>query len=115
MRRLVPILAVLVLCGAVVSAAGAAPHGVPPPRVQITHLRAGTEVQQLAVGPENYLWFAGINHGETPSNVVGRISPAGAVDEYTVQNTAATLGVGGLTRGPEGDMWLTEPAANRIE
>jgi virginiamycin B lyase len=112
MRRLVSLLAVLMLAAPAGAQAG---HGPPPPHVQLAHLRQGTEVQAIAVGPENYLWFAGINSGETPSNVVGRISPAGAVDEYAVPGTAATLGVGDLTRGPEGDMWFTEPAANRIE
>lgn len=117
MRRLVPIVVVLLaLCGAVVPAAAATKgKGAPPPRVTSAHLRQGTEVQALAVGAEGFLWFAGINVGETPSNVVGRISPAGAVDEYTVPGTAATLGIGGLARGPEGDMWFTEPAADRVE
>lgn len=72
-------------------------------------------LRALAVGPENYLWLAGINTGESPSNVVGRISPGGAVDEYAVPATAGVLGIGDLTRGAEGDMWFTEPAANRIE
>jgi streptogramin lyase len=115
MRCLVPIVAVLAALGGGIVPAGAAARGVPPPTVQVSHLRQGTEVEAMAVGPENYLWFAGINTAETPSNVVGRISPGGAVDEYTVPNTASVLGVGGLTRGPEGDMWFTEPAANRIE
>jgi virginiamycin B lyase len=113
MRRLAPILAVLAL-GAPLPAAAAADHG-PPPRSLISHLRQGTEVQAMAVGPENYLWFGGINTGESPSNVVGRISPAGAVEEHALTNSAGALGIGGITRGPEGDMWFTEPAANRIE
>jgi hypothetical protein len=77
MRRLAPMVAVLAVCCAALPAAAAADHGPPPPRSQISHLRQGTEVQALAVGPENYLWFGGINTGESPSNVVGRISPAG--------------------------------------
>jgi virginiamycin B lyase len=115
MRRLAPIVAVLALCCGALPAAAAADHGPPPPRSQISHLRQGTEVQALAVGPENYLWFGGINTGESPSNVIGRISPAGAVEEHALANTAGVLGIGGITRGPEGDMWFTEPAANRIE
>jgi virginiamycin B lyase len=114
LRRLLPIaLALAALGGA--PATTAAAKGPPPPRVKLSHLRPGTEVEALAVGPENYLWFAGVNHGEAPGNVVGRISPGGAVDEYAIPGTAAVPGVGGLTRGPEGDMWFTEPAANRIE
>jgi virginiamycin B lyase len=109
------LLAALLVSVAAPTAATAAGHGPPPPRVTLAHLRQGTEVQALAVGAENYLWFAGINTGESPGNVVGRISPGGAVDEYAVPGTAGVLGVGDLTRGPEGDMWFTEPAANRIE
>jgi streptogramin lyase len=116
MRRLAATLAVLATLGAaLVPGVAAAGHPPPPPHIDLSHLREGTEVEALAVGPENYLWFAGSNHGATPSNVVGRISPGGAVDEYTVSNTAESLGVGGLTRGPEGNMWFTEPAANRVE
>jgi virginiamycin B lyase len=115
MRRLAPLLVVLLALGAgIVPAAAEAGHP-PPPHVDLSQLREGTEVEALAVGPENYLWFAGSNHGPTPSNVVGRISPGGAVSEYTIPGTGSVLGVGGLTRGPEGDMWFTEPAANRIE
>jgi virginiamycin B lyase len=116
MRRLGPLLVVVLALGAgIAPAAARAGHPPPPPQVELSHLREGTEVEALAVGPENYLWFAGSNHGATPSNVVGRISPGGAVSEYTVPATGSVLGVGGLTRGPEGDMWFTEPAANRIE
>jgi streptogramin lyase len=93
----------------------AAAGATPQPSADLFQLREGTEVEALAVGSEGYLWFAGANHGSTPSNVVGRISPAGAVDEYTVPETASVPGIGGLTRGPEGDMWFTEPAANRVE
>lgn len=112
---LLPLLAVLVAVGAVLVPATAMAGHPPPPHVELSHLRQGTEIQALAVGPENYLWFAGINRGETPSNIVGRISPGGAAEEHAIPATAETLGVGGLTRGPEGNMWFTEPAANRIE
>jgi virginiamycin B lyase len=115
MRRLLPLLAVLAAVGAAsLPAAAMAGHPPPPPRVELSHLRQGTEIQALAVGPENYLWFAGINRGGTPSNIVGRISPGGAAEEHAIPATAETLGVGGLTRGPEGNMWFTEPAANRV-
>jgi virginiamycin B lyase len=115
-RGLGGLLAILAaLCVAAAPAASAAAHPPPPPHVDLVHMREGTEVEALAVGPESYLWFAGSNHGATPSNVVGRISPGGAVSEYTVPRTGSVLGVGGLARGPEGNMWFTEPVANRIE
>jgi virginiamycin B lyase len=116
MRLLLPLLAVLAAVGAaLVPATAMAGHPPPPPHIELSHLRHGTEIQALAVGPENYLWFAGVNRGGTPSNIVGRISPGGAAEEHAIPATAESLGVGGLTRGPEGNMWFTEPAANRIE
>lgn len=107
MRRLVPIvvvvLAVLGLC--------AAPAGA----TLTAQLRAGTEVEALAVGPEGNLWFAGVNTGAEEGTILGRIAPGGAVSEYLVPGSAAAAGVGGLARGPEGLMWFTRPGAERIE
>jgi streptogramin lyase len=109
MRRLVPIVAILAaLCATAAPAAGAATPGV-------VHLPDGTAAEALAVGPGGDLWFGGVRRGPGPANVVGRISATGAVDEYPVPNSGSTPGVGGLTLGPEGDMWFTQPAANRIE
>jgi virginiamycin B lyase len=114
-RLLTRLLVTLSSLGVLVPAAASAGHPPPPPHVDLSHLRQGTEVETLAVGPENYLWFGGSNHGAAPGNIVGRISPGGAVEEHSVDGTGEVLGVGGLTRGPEGNMWFTEPAANRIE
>jgi streptogramin lyase len=109
MRRLVPLVAILAaLCAAAAPAAGAATPAV-------VHLPEGTAAEALAVGPGGDLWFAGVRRGPDAANVVGRISATGAVDEYPVPNSGSTPGVGGLTLGPEGDMWFTQPAANRIE
>jgi virginiamycin B lyase len=112
MRRLLLIVLVLAaLCAALLpTSAGARPAG----RSTLFPLRQGTEAEALAVGGEGDLWFAGVHHGRGAANVVGRISPNGAVHEYTVPNSGSALGIGGLAVGPEGDMWFTEPAANAV-
>jgi streptogramin lyase len=107
MRRLVPTLIVaLAALGLLAAPAGA---------TLTASLRAGTEVQALAVGPEGDLWFAGVNTGAEPGTIVGKIAPGGAVSEYLVPGSAAAPEVGGLVRGPEGLMWFTRPGAERIE
>ncbi len=116
MRRLGGLLAILAaLCVVAVPAAFAAGHPPPPPHVDLVQMREGTEVEALAVGPESYLWFAGSNHGPTPSTSSAVSHPAARWAKYTVPGTGNVLGVGGLARGPEGNMWFTEPVANRIE
>jgi virginiamycin B lyase len=111
MRRLVLSLVALVALGAAVSpAAASAGQGV----ARIVYLPKGTEAEALAVGPEGSLWFAGSHRGADPTNLVGRIVK-GVLDEHEVPESGSMLGVGDLARGPEGKMWFTEPAANRIE
>jgi virginiamycin B lyase len=108
MRRLHPIVVVLalVLCGALAPAAGA---------TLTAHLREGTEPEALAVGPEGDLWYAGRNLAGEPRAVIGKIAAGGLVTEYVVPNSASAPEIGGMTRGPEGLMWFTRPAADRIE
>jgi virginiamycin B lyase len=113
MRRLVPILLALVaLAGAMLPAAASA---TPAGRTTLYPLSKGTEAEALAVGPDGQLWFAGTRHGSQPANVYGRISTSGIVHEYGVPESGGALGVGALTRGSDGYMYFTEPAANRIE
>ncbi|HEY5332222.1 MAG TPA: hypothetical protein VIJ21_01635 [Solirubrobacterales bacterium] len=112
MRRLVLILVVLAaLPGALLpTVAGATPAG----RTTLYLLPKGTEAEVLTAGAEGYLWFAGVHHGSQPSNVIGWITPNGKVHEDAIPDSGSTLGIGGLTAGPEGGMYFTEPAANRV-
>jgi streptogramin lyase len=112
MRRLVPsLVALFALCAALTPAVASAGQGA----ARTVHLPRGTEAEALAVGPEGSLWFAGTHRGAEPANVIGRIVGGGALDEHKVPVSGSALGVGDLTLGPEGNMWFTEPAANRIE
>jgi streptogramin lyase len=112
MRRLVPsLLALFALCAVLAPAVASAGQGA----ARIVYLPRGTEAEALAVGPEGSLWFAGSHRGPEPANLIGRIINGGAIDEHKVPVPESILGVGDLTLGPEGNMWFTEPAANRIE
>jgi virginiamycin B lyase len=110
-RRGISLYLFLALClAAFPAAASAQGYG----RTLIHGLREGTEAEALAVGDGGDLWFAGSRQNDDPGNVIARITPDGQVHEYGVPETAGELGIGDLVRGTEGDMWFTEPAANRI-
>lgn len=61
----------------------------------------------IAPGPDGAMWFT-----EYLSNRIGRITPAGAINEYTIPtgNTQPYF----ITAGPDGAMWFTEFLANQI-
>jgi streptogramin lyase len=105
-RRLLPFLATLLALAACAAPAGA---------TVTAHLRKGTEVEAMAVGGDGDLWYAGKNLAGEPQAVIGKIAPGGAATEYVVPGSANAPDVAGLVRGPEGTMWFTRPAANRIE
>jgi streptogramin lyase len=112
MRRLVPALLTLITLAAVAlpGVASGAGFSLGEPFV----LPAGTNVEALAVGDDGDLWFGGSVGGARPGNVLGRISADGKVDEFPVPESAATPGIGGLAPGPDGNMWFTWPAADRV-
>jgi uncharacterized protein (TIGR03437 family) len=60
----------------------------------------------IAAGPDGNLWFT-----ESAANKIGKITPAGAVTEYSLApNTVPS----GITAGPDGNLWFTEMQANKI-
>ena|GEM_PF-5092171 len=111
MRRLVPaVLAAFALAAVFLPGTAGAAFSVGEPFA----LRAGTQVEALARGAEGYLWFGGSVIGSGQGNVLGRISKEGIVEEFPVPESNGTLGIGGLAPGPDGNMWFTQPAANRV-
>ncbi len=73
----------------------------------------------ITAGPEGNLWFSGAEFGGGP--VVGRVTPMGSVNFAEDQNSStssASFGEGptsgGITKGAEGNIWLTEPRRNTI-
>ena len=61
----------------------------------------------MAVSPPQQ-FGASVNR-HTPKNAIGRITPTGEVTEYPV-NLGPPMGI---TAGPDGNMWFTEPGADR--
>jgi virginiamycin B lyase len=86
---------------------------------------AATRPHSIALGPDGNLWFTaqGVSAGETPtqntgSNFIGKITPSGQVTEYPLppqvdaQSQAYVLG--GITAGPDGAVWFTEPQSGHL-
>jgi streptogramin lyase len=67
----------------------------------------GAGPQYLTAGPDGNVWF-----GEIPTNVVGCITPAGVITQYSVPS--ANAWIQGITAGPDGNVWFTENIAEHI-
>jgi streptogramin lyase len=65
-----------------------------------------TNIGPVAVtgGPDGNVYY-------TKQTGVGRSTPAGQIQEFNVPNGGDS---GGITNGPDGKLWLTEPAKNKI-
>ncbi|MGB0091891.1 MAG: hypothetical protein WBP81_05095, partial [Solirubrobacteraceae bacterium] len=50
---------------------------------------------------------------ENNGNKIGRITPTGAFTEFTIP-TAASLPVGGIAAGADGNVWFTETNGDKI-
>ena len=60
----------------------------------------------IATGPDGNIWFT-----ESSANRIGKITPAGAVTEYSLPpNTVPS----GITAGPDGNIWFTEMQTSKI-
>jgi streptogramin lyase len=63
----------------------------------------------LTLGPEGDIWYtAGLPGlkliGEGEKSAIGRVSPSGAVTEFTLKNEKS--GLQEITTGPDGDLWF---------
>jgi virginiamycin B lyase len=71
----------------------------------------------IAAGPDGALWFT-----EYFLNKIGRITTGGNITEFPLPSRCGLLGCGpggsefggGITAGPDGALWFTERAGNRI-
>jgi virginiamycin B lyase len=64
-----------------------------------------SEVFNLATGPEGSLWFTGLHTEPSKPNVIGRLTPAGVLEE-DVANLGAETEAYLITPGPDGNMWF---------
>jgi virginiamycin B lyase len=60
-------------------------------------LNANSDPEGIAPGPDGNMWFA-------DGPWIGRITPAGAITEFSARGSAAT----GIAPGPDGNMWFSD-------
>jgi virginiamycin B lyase len=58
----------------------------------------------ITKGRDGNMWFT-----ETGVNKIGRITPAGVIEEFDVPSSPY-----GIVTGPDGNIWFTEPSAGRV-
>ncbi len=66
----------------------------------------------ITAGPDGALWFT-----EFRGNKIGRITPAGRIQEFPLPTTCDNnqgCGPAGITAGPDGALWFTESIGNQI-
>lgn len=67
----------------------------------------------ITTGPDGNLWFT-----EATGNQIGRMTPAGSVQEFplptTCHNNGSRCDPEGITSGPDGALWFAEAAGNQI-
>jgi virginiamycin B lyase len=70
----------------------------------------------LAVGPDQNIWFVGTRRGPgQPVDVVGRSTPDGQIAEFALPARGeAELGISSIAAGHDGNLYFTEPNANRF-
>ncbi len=64
--------------------------------------------QGIASGPDGNVWFT-----EQRADRVARITPSGAVTEFSAGITAGS-GPGAIAPGPDGNLWFTEGGVNQV-
>lgn len=69
---------------------------------------ASSEPLSIAAGPDGNLWFV-----ETLGDKIGRITPAGAITEFSMGITASSQ-PRSIAAGPDGNMWFTEINGGKI-
>jgi streptogramin lyase len=89
---------------------------VAPPPVQTAagtvtefsaRISAGANPIGIALGPDGNMWFV-----EHANDLIGRITPAGTVTEFSGMTPGA--GPSYIALGADGNLWFTETGANRI-
>jgi streptogramin lyase len=94
LAAIVGTLAALPTLGSTASAAPVVDGHFPIPEIDGSN-------NKIAAGPDNNMWL-GINEGEFD---VARISPAGSVDKFKLQDLEHPAGI---VAGPEGRIWITD-------
>lgn len=73
-------------------------------------LPAGSIPARIVVGQDGNLYF--INQQSSGSSFIGKITPSGIITQFPVPQANARLD--GITAGPDGNIWFTEPDLNSV-
>ncbi len=82
-----------------------------------TGISEGSQPWEIAAGPNGHLWFTEFAvAGSNRTNRIGEINPENdKVEEFELPlPDSGQKGAFGITAGPEGNVWFTEEAGNRI-
>lgn len=84
-------------------------EGEASPQVAITEFTiptANSHPYEIAAGSDGNLWFT-----EFDANKIGRITPSGAITEYSLPTSSWMRGI---TNGPDGALWFTRQDTKQI-
>ncbi|HKB49825.1 MAG TPA: hypothetical protein VKC63_00145 [Solirubrobacterales bacterium] len=105
------VLAALLIVAATSAAAEEAPAGTEG--ATIFSLAPGAHALSMTIGADGNLWFAGTTFlgydGE-----IGRVTPDGQVTEFPLSGSKSHHYAQGIATGPDGNLWFTQPEANKI-
>ena len=78
----------------------------------------GSRAEDIAVGPDGNLWFTWSQGSASPvgpplARSIGRITPTGTITEFPL-GSDSSFASAGITSGPDGNLWFTEPGSNSI-
>lgn len=106
MKRAVVVSVVLIL---VLTGCNGGGNGACPVQVTISEyaLPSLSGPVGIVAGPDGNLWFA-----EENGNNIGRITPTGAITEFSVPTSASQPQ--GIAAGSDGNLWFTESVGNKI-
>jgi virginiamycin B lyase len=76
-----------------------------------------SRAEDITVGPDGNLWFTWSEGSSTVgpplSRSIGRITPSGSITQFPL-GSDPSFASAGITAGPDGNLWFTEPGANSI-
>jgi streptogramin lyase len=76
----------------------------------ITQFALAHKATGITRGPDGNLWFT-----ENSGTIIGRISPSGKIDEFTVPGLVSDAGYyAGICSGPDGNLWFVDAGNSAI-
>lgn len=81
---------------------------------------ANSDPSGITLGPDGNLWFAEarcldcVFGSPGSAEVIGQITPAGAITEFSTPNSLASGEPLGIASGPDGNLWFTEGGGANI-